>query len=251
MSRVKIAVVTGGSGHIGSAICSHLLALDCIDRVVVLDIKAPDKNLSGKIDFIKCDLSDENFVEHIAAYLDEADGDVSTLVHCAAFYGDMPGWDCSFEDETNEAWKKVFSINTFALFSLIQKLLFTGGQEQKLSLINISSYYGSKAPNPALYEGLAMTNVCSYGASKAASEQIVRWVSGMFGHRVRGNSIALGGIFRDQTEVFLQRYNATVPKRRMAFEDEVGSLVAFLADPMKSEYIVGQTIYLDGGKSIW
>ena len=62
----------------------------------------------------------------------------------------------------------------------------------------ISSYYGSKAPNPTLYQDLEMTNVCSYGASKAASDQIVRWINGMFGQKVRGNSIALGGVSRGQ-----------------------------------------------------
>ena len=47
---------------------------------------------------------------------------------------------------------------------------------------------------------------------------------------------------------FLERYNATVPAARMAVEDEVRLLVAFLADPARSDYIAGQTIYLDGSR---
>jgi NAD(P)-dependent dehydrogenase (short-subunit alcohol dehydrogenase family) len=251
VDKLNIAIVTGGSGCVGSAVCQNLGALDFIDRVLVLDLKEPEQNASGNIDFLKTDLSDEVFVESLIKHLDKIEGHVVTLVHCAAFYGDMPGWDCSFEHETKKAWEKVFAVNTFSLFLLVQALLGRQLDGQRLTLINISSYYGSRAPNPALYAGLAMTNVCSYGASKAASEQVVRWLSGMFGDRVRGNSIALGGVFRDQPGKFLDRYNASVPAGRMAVEDEVGNLAAFLADPRKSAYVSGQTIYLEGGKSIW
>jgi NAD(P)-dependent dehydrogenase (short-subunit alcohol dehydrogenase family) len=251
MNKQNIAVVTGGSGFVGSAICSHLAKLNFIDRILILDIKKPAKRLDQKIDYLEMDLSDEGLGDVLHSHLENSNAEVSTLVHCAAFYGEMEGWDCPFEKESRRAWEKVFSVNTFSLFFLIQKLMRFQPAHQRLSLVNISSYYGSKAPNPALYQDLDMTNVCSYGASKAASEQIVRWMNGMFGQKVRGNSIALGGVFRSQAPRFLERYNATVPAARMAVEDEVGALVAFLADPARSDYVAGQTIYLDGGKSVW
>ena len=251
MSCLNIAIVTGGSGFIGTAVCHGLVTLSSIDRVAILDVKPPDANISEKIDFIESDLSEVEFTEDLRDYLECVGGRVSVVVHCAAFYGTMAGWDCDFEEESRAAWSKVFSTNTFSLFFLLQKLLGCDLTCPRLSLVNISSYYGSRAPNPSLYSGLDMTNVCSYGAAKAASEQIVRWVNGMFGDRVRGNSVALGGVYRNQHTEFLNRYNATLPGGRMAREKEVADLVAFLADSERSDYLAGQTIYLDGGKSSW
>jgi NAD(P)-dependent dehydrogenase (short-subunit alcohol dehydrogenase family) len=65
---------------------------------------------------------------------------------------------------------------------------------------------------------------------------------------VRSNAIILGGIYRDHSDVFRERYEAKVPLCRMATEQDAVELCLFLASD-KAAYITGACIPRDGGLS--
>ncbi len=67
---------------------------------------------------------------------------------------------------------------------------------------------------------------------------------------VRVNMITPGGVFRNQPQVFTQRYEANTPLRRMATEEDFKGIAAYLASDL-SAYATGQNFVIDGGWTIW
>jgi enoyl-[acyl-carrier-protein] reductase (NADH) len=59
----------------------------------------------------------------------------------------------------------------------------------------------------------------------------------------------LGGIERGQPESFLKKYNAKVPLTRMATEEDVKGAIAYLSSEL-SNYMTGQSLFLDGGWTV-
>ena len=66
----------------------------------------------------------------------------------------------------------------------------------------------------------------------------------------RVNAISPGGVFRNQPEAFVQRYEAKTPLGRMATKDDFRGVVAYLATDM-SNYVTGQALQVDGGWGVW
>ena len=67
---------------------------------------------------------------------------------------------------------------------------------------------------------------------------------------VRCNAIAPGGVFSNQPNEFVTKLESLIPLGRMAEEDEYSGLIVFLCSDASS-YINGETIVIDGGRSIW
>jgi NAD(P)-dependent dehydrogenase (short-subunit alcohol dehydrogenase family) len=68
--------------------------------------------------------------------------------------------------------------------------------------------------------------------------------------QVRVNCISLGGVFRNQADIFVNRYIARTPMKRMATEEDFIGAVAYLASDL-SAYVTGQNLMIDGGWSAW
>ena len=67
---------------------------------------------------------------------------------------------------------------------------------------------------------------------------------------VRTNAVALGGVFNQQSEIFLKRIKEQIPMRRMARVDEYkGSIVYMLSEA--SSYMTGAVVSIDGGRTAW
>ena len=67
---------------------------------------------------------------------------------------------------------------------------------------------------------------------------------------VRVNAISPGGVWRDQPEVFQQRYASNTPLGRMATEEDLKGAVAYLASDLSS-YVTGHNLVVDGGWTAW
>jgi len=66
---------------------------------------------------------------------------------------------------------------------------------------------------------------------------------------VRSNALSSGGVFNGQNDVFVQKLTSLIPLGRMANHDEYRSAVKFLCSDA-SEYMNGQNIVMDGGRSV-
>ena len=95
-----------------------------------------------------------------------------------------------------------------------------------------------------------MGNPAAYAASKGGVIQLTRWLSTTLAPEIRVNAISPGGVFRDQPDIFVKKYERRTPLQRMAYEDDFRGAVVFLASDM-SKYITGQVLSVDGGWGVW
>jgi NAD(P)-dependent dehydrogenase (short-subunit alcohol dehydrogenase family) len=115
-------------------------------------------------------------------------------------------------------------------------------------IVNIGSIYGVLGNDPKTYEGTEVKKTPAwYAASKGALIALTRWQATNLAP-VRSNCVCPGGIFRDHSDTFRQRYESRVPLGRMATEDDIVGSVLFLASDA-ARYITGQVLMVDGGYS--
>lgn len=253
------ALITGANGGLGKVMAETLAELGC--NLLLLDRPGSDfsqlksslaEYSSIDIQTLKCDLEDENarqtMIEEIKA---EAKG-LHILINNAAFVGTsgLTGWVAPFEEQSLSTWRRALEVNLTAVFHLCQAFAPELRAARNGSIINIASIYGVHGPDWQLYEGTSMGNPAAYAASKGGVIQLSRWLATTMAPEVRVNMVSPGGIFRNQPEVFVERYCRKTPLARMATEEDFRGVIAFLASDMSS-YVTGQNLLIDGGWGTW
>ena len=255
----RVAVVTGGAGHVGAAMAEALAELGA--NIVILDI-------SIKLCLSVCDRISKEYAvetlplainlaqeEHIRTVPDEVlnkFGRLDILVNCAAFVGTskLQGWTTPFEEQSADTWKQALDVNLTASFILTQACTPALRNSGNGSVINIASIYGLVGPDMRLYEETEMGNPAAYAASKGGLLQLTRWLATVLAPDVRVNAITPGGVSRSQSEEFQTRYIEHTPLKRMAVEEDFKGAIAYLASDL-SDYVTGQNIIVDGGWTTW
>jgi NAD(P)-dependent dehydrogenase (short-subunit alcohol dehydrogenase family) len=255
----RVALVTGGAGHIGRAVANGLAELGA--NVAIADVAAPGgeaaaaalaANFPVKAAAFACDFEQGAAVKELPRRVRETFGRIDILVNCAAFVGTsgLEGWAVPFERQAPETWRRALEVNLTAPFILVQAAAADLAASGHGSVINISSIYGLAGPDWRLYEGTSLGNPAAYAASKGGLIQVTRWLATTLAPKVRVNAIAPGGVFRDTPEPFLGRYISRTPMGRMATEEDVKGAVAYLASDL-SAYVTGQCLAVDGGWTAW
>ena len=244
--------VTGSSGHIGQALTKELLGRGF--SVLGIDQSPHSGNQDKGFSYISLDLSNTKELERAISELPKPQ---RGLIHLAALTGPiiLDGWGGTLEAQSLEIWEKAFSVNLTSAFLLAREAVKiamdpTPQAGSVFSIVFASSIYGTLGPNPSLYKDSEMKNPAAYGASKAALESLARYISSTYGGKVRANSVAAGGVLRNQTPDFIDEYSRRTPIGRMATEEDILKVVLFLLTD-ESRYVFGQTIYADGGFTLW
>lgn len=251
----RVALITGGAGHIGSAMAEALAELGA--NIVVLDINAEhaesvSENISKKYGaetlVLTVDLGKDEDVRAVPAQVIEKFGRLDILINNAALVGslDLKGWNVPFKEQSVETWRRALEINLTAAFVLTQSCAEFLEASGHGSVINIGSIYGLVGPQMALYEGTNLGNPGAYAASKGGLLQLTRWLASVMAPKVRVNSITFGGVFRDHKNPFLFRYTSRTLLGRMTTEEDAKGAVAYFAGDL-SAYVTGQNIVIDGG----
>jgi len=255
----RVALVTGGAGHIGLAICETLGELGA--AVAVLDIHqestikvAEQIQLKFGVETIPLvvDLADQQSVQAVPGQVLDRFGRLDILVNNAAFVGtsNLKGWGTTFMEQLPETWRDAIEVNLTAPFVLTQACCDALTESGHGSIINISSIYGMVAPDMALYDGTKMGNPAAYAVSKGGLLQLTRWLATVLAPDTRVNAITLGGVFRDQPNIFQERYRLRTPLGRMAKEEDFKGAIAYLVSDL-SAYVTGHNLVVDGGWTIW
>ncbi len=253
------ALITGATGHLGRMMADTLAELGAD----LLLVDRPGSNFEPlrhelrekwqtRSESLECDLESE---QERLAMISAAKGDgggLNILINNAAFVGtaDLEGWVVPFEEQTLGTWRRAMEVNLTAAFHLCQAFTPSLRAAEGGNIINIGSIYGEHGPDWRLYEGTSMGNPAAYGASKGGLIQLTRWLATTIAPDVRVNAISPGGVFRDQSKSFVERYVARTPMGRMATEDDFRGAVAFLASDL-SKYVTGQNMAVDGGWGEW
>jgi NAD(P)-dependent dehydrogenase (short-subunit alcohol dehydrogenase family) len=237
----RVALVTGGTGHLGGVICDTLtelgaavVSVDCHDSTIIMD------------------LQDEVSIRKLPRLITKSHGRLDILVNCAALVGTslLSGWGVPFHQQSADTWRKALELNLtvpFILSQIFDDMLTQSGHG---TIINISSIYGVVGPNMSLYQNTNMGNPAAYGASKAGLLQLTRYLATNLAPRVRVNAITPGGILRGQPASFVDAYTTLTPFGRMATEEDFKGAIGYLASDLSS-YMTGQNLIVDGGWTAW
>lgn len=255
----RVSLVTGASGNLGRVISETFAELDA--DLIIVDINQNDltefkdfliDKYKIKVTEIKCDLENEKERLSLIKKILMSYSQLNIIVNNAAFVGssDLQGWNTTFERQEIDSLRRALEINLTAPFHIAQGLAPLLRKSVGANIINIGSIYGELAPDWELYKNTLMSNPAGYAASKGGLSQITRWLSTTMAPEIRVNTIAPGGIYRNQPEIFVNKYINKTPLRRMANEEDFKGAIAFLGSDM-SNYVTGHTLLVDGGWSAW
>ena len=252
------ALITGAAGQLGTIFAQALAEMGA--SLVLVD-KEPAK-LSLLSDSLQqvfgasctcriCDLEQESARQELINNFTQNKEELNILVNNAALVGssELVGWSVPFVDQSLASWRRALEVNLTAAFHLSQGFASTLADANNANIINISSIYAHVGPDWKLYQGTSIVNPAAYSASKAALEQLTRWLATSLAPNIRVNAIAPGGVSRGQPQRFIESYSAKTPLRRMAQPIDVKGAMAYLASYLSS-YVTGQTILVDGGYTI-
>ncbi|MES2770826.1 MAG: SDR family oxidoreductase [Pseudomonadota bacterium] len=255
----RLALVTGATGNIGKLMALTLAEMGA-DLLLLDRPNAPFAPLqeeiaalaSVRVDCLPCDLESGEQRQALIATLVESKRALHVLVNNAAFVGssDLEGWAVPFAEQRIDTWRRAFEVNLTAVFELCQGLLPLMQASTGASIVNIGSIYGICGPDWSLYAGTSMANPAAYAASKGGLIQLTRWLATTLAPGVRVNAISPGGVWRNQPESFVDKYQSRTPLGRMASEDDFAGALAYLASDL-SAYVTGQNLVVDGGWSAW
>lgn len=251
----RTALITGATGHLGSIFCETLAELGAdlilVDRhrdKLILKRNQLVANYYVNVEIYDVDLECENERVNLIQNILSKHTYLNVLINNAAFVGasDLDGWNEPFEKQSLVSWRRALEVNVTAPFHISQALSSIMKKSMGANIVNISSIYGSIAPDWSLYDGVDMSNPAAYAVSKAGLEQLTRWLSTTLSPDIRVNAISPGGIYRAQPDLFVERYINKVPLKRMASENDFVGVIAYLTTDM-SRYVTGQVLSVDGG----
>jgi NAD(P)-dependent dehydrogenase (short-subunit alcohol dehydrogenase family) len=233
----QVAIVTGGSGGIGLAICKHLLADGY--TVVSLDRREPGVD-HERLHSVRVDLSDSAATTRAAADV-TARFPVDTVVHNAGVIRAALLSDVEMRD-----FEALARLHMGAAITLVQAALPRMRETGYGRIVLLSS---------RAIQGLQTRT--SYSATKAGMIGLTRtWALELAPEGITVNAIAPGPIRTDQFHDVIpagsakeKEVAAGLPVRRLGEPEDVARAVAFLAAP-ESGFITGQTLYVCGGTSL-
>jgi 3-oxoacyl-[acyl-carrier protein] reductase len=237
---MKKALVTGGSGGIGAAICRRLAADGCHVYVhanrgvetaqkLVEEIRAA----GGSAEAISFDVTDSAAVSAALLPLIE-DTPIQILVNNAGIHD-----DAVFPGMRPDQWHRVIDVSVNGFFNVTQPLMMPMIRSRWGRIINISSISG-------IAGNRGQTN---YSAAKGALNAATKSLSQEVASRgITVNAVAPGIIETAMTEgtFNVEAIRQMVPMKRAGKPEEVASLVAYLASE-EAAYISGQVISINGG----
>lgn len=249
----EVVIVTGAGGAMGKAIVKKFA--DDGAKAVIVDIKEElakkTKDALGLDDehgfCLAADISDEQSVKDLIKKVFDRYGRIDHLVNLAGISGPSARTeDYSFADT-----KRVFEVNVFGTFLMMQNVLPIMQKQKKGAIVNFGSVSGM----------FGYPYEISYGASKAAIIFMTKNAANENGgNGVRVNCISPGWVNTAMMKSILESYkdvgienssdNVTLgPMNRPGEPEEMANVVAFLCSD-EASYVNGSNWLVDGGMTL-
>ena len=241
----KIALVTGGVGGIGTAICKRLAA---DGHFVVANYAIPGTEvkwqqsmaaagLNGSSSALAYgDVSDFDAMGEMVRAIEAEHGPIGILVNCAGITRDS-----TFRKMTPEQWHAVISTNLDSVFNVTRQVIDGMLERGWGRIINISSVNAVRGQFGQTNYAAAKAGIL--GFTKSLAQEVIR-------KGVTVNAISPGYVQTDMVaairEDVRQKIVSEIPAGRLAMPAEVADAVAFLASD-NAGYITGTNLSVNGG----
>jgi NAD(P)-dependent dehydrogenase (short-subunit alcohol dehydrogenase family) len=240
----QTAVVIGGAGVLGGALCAGLGQAGA--TVVVADLTddgckarvAALEQIGCKAAYCTVDVTSRASLEKLLAEAAKQTGRVDILVNCAGINAGS-----SFLEATEADWDRIMAVNLKAVFVSCQvfaaHMLEKGGG----SIVNIGS----------VNSHLPLSRIFAYAASKSGVLNLTRNIAQEFGTRgIRVNAICPGFFPAEQNRKLLnaERIDSIMrhtPMRRFGEPEELVGALLLLVSPKAGSFVTGTHVNVDGG----
>lgn len=239
----KVALVTGGMGGLGTAICKALagagytVVANCLPGFPQKDEWLAKTKAEG-FDFVagEGDVSDFDSTAGMVKKIEAEVGPIEVLVNNAGITR-----DAVFKKMEKSQWDAVLSTNLDSVFNVTKQVLDGMVERGWGRVINISSVNGVKGQFGQANYAAAKAGIL--GFTKSIAQEVAK-------KGVTVNAIAPGYIGTDMVMAIKQEVRdaivATIPVGRLGKPEEIGGLCAYLASDLAG-YITGATININGG----
>ncbi len=241
----RIALVTGARRGIGFAIAEGLASAGAVSVIADIQPEAGDeaarlirsKGLSAKS--IPVDVTRRDSVEKLVSQTIEEFGQIDILVNCAGIILRKP-----IEEATDEEWNSILDVNLRGVFLCSQIAGREMIKRKQGKIINISSNISQ-----VLQPGRGIYAVSKAGVSHLTKVMALEWAP----YHINVNAIAPAPTMTDLNRQYFEEHPEdmkerlrSIPLGRMGDpKDYVGT--AILLASRASDFITGQTIFVDGG----
>jgi 2-deoxy-D-gluconate 3-dehydrogenase len=243
----RVALVTGAGRGIGRAIA---VALGAAGAAVACAARSRDQvdataaeitAAGGRARALGLDVTRREQIVAGVAEVAAALGPVDVLVNNAGMTMEK-----KTTEVTDEDWDAVLATNLSSMFRCARAVAPGMIELERGKIINIGSMYGV----------IGVPRYAAYCASKAAVAGLTRSLAAEWArHGIQVNCLAPGYVNTDipreamADEKTRALFLSKIPARRIGEPEEVGALAVYLASPA-SDFMTGQTVYLDGGQTV-
>jgi acetoacetyl-CoA reductase len=239
-----VAVVTGGTGGIGTAICRRLADDDNYVIATYIPNEAEQakawqreqRNAGYNMGIVECDVTDYASCEAMAGRIEKEAGRIDILVNGAGITR-----DATLRKMDPDTWHAVLDTNLDSVFNVTRNIVDIMARRDYGRVINISSVNGQKGQ-------FGQTN---YSAAKAGMIGFTKALAlELADTGITVNTVSPGYIATSMVEAIpdevKQQIIAKIPVGRLGKPEEIASAVAYLARE-DSGYITGSDLSINGG----
>jgi acetoacetyl-CoA reductase len=244
----RVALVTGGMGGLGEAICIKLAALG--DKVVTTyspsNNKAQDwlrkmNDMGYGFKAYPCDVTDFDSAKHCVADITQDLGPVDVLVNNAGITRDM-----TFKRMTKSDWDAVIHTNLDSVFNMTKQVMDGMVERAWGRVINISSVNGQKGAFGQTNYSAAKAGM--HGFTKALALEVAK--KGVTVNTISPGYIGTRMVMAIPQDVLEGKILPLIPMSRLGKPEEVAGLVSYLASE-EAAFVTGANISINGGQHMY
>ncbi len=252
----QTAIVTGASSGLGQGIAIEMGkegANVCInyysdEEGADVTLKAIEK-AGGQGFTIQADVSDPDDVEKMFQETIDTFGTVDILMNNAGIQKDAPFLEMSHED-----WQRVVDVNLSGQFYCAQA---AAKEFVRRGMTDYSKALGKIICMSSVHDIIPWAGHINYATAKGGLLMFMKTLAQELGaQKIRVNGISPGAIKTDINEdvwgndATMKELLTLIPYQRIGETEDVGKLAVWLASD-ESDYVHGQTIYIDGGMTLY
>ncbi|HEY4072009.1 MAG TPA: acetoacetyl-CoA reductase [Herbaspirillum sp.] len=244
----RIALVTGGMGGLGEAICIKLCALGyevvtthSPGNTKVSKWLAEMEKQGHKLHAMPCDVSDYDSAQACVALVVKDCGPIDVLINNAGITRDM-----TFKKMDKASWDEVMRTNLDSVFNMTKPVCDGMTERGWGRIINISSVNGQKgAFGQANY---AAAKAGMHGFTKALALEVAR--KGVTVNTISPGYIGTKMVLSIDQDILNTKIIPQIPMARLGKPEEVAALVAYLASD-EAAFLTGANIAINGGQHMF
>lgn len=246
MSRV--ALVTGGMGGLGEAVCIKLAALGF--KVVTTYSPGNEKvkdwlqgmhNMGYGFKAYPCDVTDFDSARECIEIVTKEVGPVDVLVNNAGITRDM-----TFKKMTKADWDAVIHTNLDSVFNMTKQVLDGMTERRWGRIINVGSVNGQKGAFGQTNYSAAKAGM--HGFTKALALEVAK--QGVTVNTISPGYIGTKMVTAIPQEILDSKILPQIPVNRLGKPEEIAGLVAYLASD-EAAFVTGANISINGGQHMY